>query len=91
LHSFYFSSLLPTCTSASALADRLAYFMTYFCLLSLNTVSTFRSTRPRPPLGHVVVTSKQWMHSQSTQTTRAGLRDPIRGRAWSVSVHYRRQ
>jgi len=49
------------------------------------------STRPRPPLDHVAVTSRQWIQSQSTETTRAGLRDLRRGRALSVSVHYRRR
>jgi len=28
-----------------------------------------------PPLGHVAVTFRQWMHSQTTGTTRAGLRN----------------
>ena len=49
------------------------------------------STRPRSPLDHVAVTSRQWIQSQSTETTRAGLRDLRRGRALSVSVHYRRR
>ena len=60
-------------------------------------------TRPRPTpghvhgclkidiRGHVAVTSRQWMHSQSTDTTRTGLRDLSRCRALSMSVHYRRR
>jgi len=40
---------------------------------------------------YVVLISRQWMQSQSTETTRAGLRDLSRGRTLSVSVHYRRR
>jgi len=34
--------------------------------------------------------TRQWKHRQSTETTRIGLRDLSRGRALSVTVHYRR-
>jgi len=47
---------------------------------------TALSTRPSSPLGHVVVISRQWMHSQSSETTQVGLRDLSRGRALSCII-----